>query len=110
MKRPVSYAEFWPHYLAEHARPGTRGLHFLGTALGVLALAAGIASATLWLILLAPVAAYGLAWIGHFGIEGNRPATFRYPLWSLVSDVRMFGLWLAGRLNAELRRHGVDRA
>jgi hypothetical protein len=44
------------------------------------------------------VGAYAMAWIGHFKVEHNRPATFKYPVWSLVSDVRMWGHMVRGRL------------
>ncbi len=42
--------------------------------------------------------------MGHFFVEKNKPASFKYPLWSLCSDFRMFYLWLSGKLDAELEK------
>jgi hypothetical protein len=105
--RPARYAEFWPLYLALHRTPGSRLLHFIGSIVAIAVLLWGLIAGPLWLIALAPIIGYGFAWVGHVAIEGNRPATFGHPVWSLLSDFRMLGLWLGGRLADEFRRHGI---
>ena len=102
-----TFAEFWPYYLREHSRPQTRALHYAGTSLAIaFAIVALVSGRWLFLALL-PVAGYFFAWIGHFGVEKNRPATFTYPVWSLLADFRMWWLWLTGRVGPELERAGV---
>ncbi len=109
MREYQSFETFWPFYLREHSKPRTRALHYIGTtlviAVGVLAVITG---QWLWLIAM-PLAGYFFAWIAHFGVEKNRPATFTYPLWSLGADFKMYFMWLSGRLPAELERAGVKR-
>ena len=109
MNRYRSFAEFWPHYLREHSRPLTRAFHYAGTSLVLLMAGAALATANLWILVALPVAGYGFAWISHFRVERNRPATFTYPAWSLAADFRMWFLWLTGRIGPELERAGVGR-
>jgi hypothetical protein len=104
----TDYRDFWPYYLKEHSQVRTRAFHFLGTGLAVFLLLAFIAFGKLWLLPLALVAGYGPAWAAHFFVEKNRPATFRYPLWSLYSDFRMAWDWLSGTLDEELSKAGVS--
>ena len=106
-RRFSSYREFWPFYMAEHSRARTRALHFLGTALALLCLTlAVIETDPRWLVGTL-LCGYGFAWIGHAFVERNRPATFRHPFWSLASDLRMFALWISGRLEGEIARLGI---
>jgi len=106
-QRIGSFAEFWPYYLGEHSRAGTRALHLVGTTLALGLVVAAVVAGNRWLLLGALLSGYAFAWVGHFAVEHNRPATFRYPLWSLAADWKMWGLALTGGLGAELRRAGV---
>jgi hypothetical protein len=103
-ERITSYAEFWPHYLRAHRDPRTRAMHYLGSFLGLALLMAAAIALDWRLLVAAPIAGYGCAWLAHGGFEGNRPATFGHPVWSLYSDFRMLALWTAGRLQPELEK------
>lgn len=107
--RIQSFADFWPYYLREHARPKTRALHYVGTTLVVGIALFALLSGRTGLFIAVPFAGYGFAWIAHFVVEKNRPATFTHPLWSLAADFKMWALWLTGRLGPELDRAGVPR-
>ena len=105
--RIPSFEEFWPFYVSQHRKRGTRATHFVGTTLGLLLLARGIATGNPAFLLWGLVAAYGFAWIGHFFIEKNRPATFQYPLWSFLGDLKMYGFMWRGKMAGELDRLGL---
>ena len=105
-----SFAEFWPFYLREHAHPVTRALHFTGTTLSLGLLGGAAALRRPSLVAGALVCGYAFAWVGHFFVEHNKPATFKHPLWSFAADWRMWALALTGRLGPELERAGVKGA
>lgn len=96
---PMGYScfgDFWQEYLRQHQHPVNQTLHVLGTIGGLTCLILGWAMSWTWLIAVLPVG-YGLAWVGHFVIEKNRPLTLTYPLWSLRADWKMVALLLTGR-------------
>lgn len=93
-----NFAEFYPYYLAEHQNIICRRLHFIGSwlVLGIIFYAAYSQQwALLWFV---PLCGYGFAWVGHFFFEKNKPATFKYPFYSLWGDWVMFKDILIGRL------------
>ena len=104
-----SFEEFWPYYVLEHSKKTTRLLHFAGTTASIVTLGAAIVKRKPALVPLALVAGYGPAWISHFFIEKNRPATFKYPLWSLLADFRMWGKTLRGTMTREVERQTAKR-
>ena len=99
-----SFAEFWPHYVREHSRPRTRLLHLVGTAIALGCVVYFIVVGKWWLFPLALIPGYGAAWIGHFFIEKNKPATFQHPLWSFMGDYKMIWMMLTGRMDTEVER------
>lgn len=98
MRRFSSLAEFYPFYLSEHRNRTSRRLHFIGSwvVLNLLLLAALTGNG--WWLLAAFLCGYGFAWSGHFFFEKNRPATFRYPLYSFLSDWLMFKDIVVGKI------------
>ncbi len=93
-----SFSEFYPYYLDEHRDPSCRRLHFAGSSLVLIVLVSVLATGAWWWLLALPVIGYGFAWVGHFVFEKNRPATFKYPLYSLMGDWVMFRDMLIGRI------------
>jgi len=92
------FTSFYPFYLSQHTNKTCRRLHFVGSIF-IIALIAYVAVSggysLLWFI---PVIGYGFAWVGHFIFEKNRPATFVYPIYSLMGDWVMFKDILIGKI------------
>lgn len=99
-----SFEEFWPLYVREHKLPTNRALHFIGSSLVLVVVGFMLYSGQYLLLLALPFVGYGFAWTGHFFVEKNRPASFSYPLWSLIADWKMWALTLVGRMGAEVDR------
>jgi hypothetical protein len=95
-----SFEEFWPFYVSQHSKKPTRSIHFIGSTLALGAVAAAVVTRRPALLLGAPLAGYGAAWVSHFFVEKNRPATFTYPLWSLMGDARMWWNMVNGTMDA----------
>ena len=93
-----NFDEFYPFYLSEHANRTSRRLHFIGTSIAALLLAAALLTGNFWLILLALVQGYAFAWVGHFFFEHNKPATFQYPRLSFMGDWRLWWDILSGKI------------
>jgi len=99
-----NFNNFLPEYVRAHRQPGTRVLHLMGTLAGWVLLAAAILLQRWWWIAGALFLPYALAWVSHFFVEHNRPASFQHPLWSWYADQKMVALMLCGKMQEEVRR------
>ena len=94
----ASFRDFYPYYLSEHENVTCRRLHFIGTTLVIATFFYAVLTQRWVLLWLMPIFGYGFAWVGHFFFEKNKPATFKYPLYSLIGDFVMYRDILAGRI------------
>lgn len=93
-----SFSAFYPFYLSQHQNKTCRRLHFVGSGL-IIFMLTYIVITTAWQLLWSlPLIGYGFAWVGHFFFEKNKPATFTYPIYSLIGDWVMFKDILLGKL------------
>lgn len=99
-----TYSEFWDFYVREHSKPLTRLLHLIGTTLGIVLLVYFLSTGRWYYFPLFFVVGYAFAWFAHFVVEKNRPATFKYPFWSFISDFKMIAYMLTGRMGREVDR------
>jgi len=97
-ERIKSFPQFYQFYLTEHSRMWTRIFHFVGTFLVFWVVGFVIYSGKERFLWYLPIVGYGFAWFSHAVFEKNKPATFKYPLWSLLSDFRMFFELLTGKI------------
>lgn len=100
---PKSFAEFWPYYVSQHADPTCRAFHVVGTSAALACLA--LSPVQPRLLLAAPIIGYGMAWIGHFAFEKNKPASWHSPkhfAWSFLGDVKMVAMTFRGRMGDEV--------
>jgi hypothetical protein len=97
-ERYKSFGEFYPFYLSEHSNTVSRRLHFTGTSIALGLLVAAAITQVWWLIPLALIQGYAFAWVGHYFFERNKPATFKYPGFSLMGDWRLWWEILTGKL------------
>ena len=99
---------FYDFYLDEHQNIACRRLHFAGSSFGLLGLAKSVKTGSAKPLVKGIAAGYACAWVGHFFFEKNKPASFKFPLKSFVSDFRMYSDVLRGNLS--LRDRKFDKA
>jgi hypothetical protein len=103
-KRIETFEEFWPYYVREHSKKATRTIHFVGTTAAIALVGYAAVRRKVWPLFVAPFAGYGPAWFSHFFVEGNKPATFKYPRWSLQADFVMWSKIVRGTMDEEVAR------
>lgn len=100
-----NYHEFYRFYLTEHRNIMSRRLHVAGSSTGLLLLGVSLVKSKKRYLPLALLAGYACAWVGHFMFEKNKPASFKQPLYSFISDWRMFTDVVRGNLSLKDRRY-----
>jgi len=106
-ERYKTFEAFWPFYLGEHGLPLTRTLHFIGTTIAFLMILSAVVTLSWQPLIGALVSGYSWAWVSHFFVEKNRPATFTYPGFSFIADWKMWAFMATGKLNGELKRLNI---
>ncbi|KAL4433320.1 hypothetical protein ABPG74_017424 [Tetrahymena malaccensis] len=85
-----NFQEFYPFYLSEHSNITNRRLHYIGTTLSILLQLIIIFLGHYQFIPFVFLSGYIFPWIGHFFFEKNKPASFKYPVLSLMGDIKMW--------------------
>ena len=93
-----SFKEFYPFYLSEHSKSITKLLHLLGSIGVIIIIFFSFYNNNFKLLYYTPFFGYGFAWTGHFFFEKNKPATFKFPLYSFIGDWVMLIDILRGKI------------
>lgn len=97
------YSTFYRFYLTEHRNIMSRRLHVVGSSIGLYCVSKAIRQKKAKYVLYGLLAGYACAWVGHFVFEKNKPASFKQPVYSFISDWRMFADVLRGQLSLQDR-------
>ena len=97
------YHQFYRFYLTEHRNIMSRRLHVAGSSIGLYFFSKAILKRKPRYFIYGLVSGYACAWVGHFVFEKNKPASFKQPLYSFISDWRMFSDVLRGNLSLQDR-------
>ncbi|MEJ5035012.1 DUF962 domain-containing protein [Acinetobacter sp. MYb177] len=97
------YHQFYRFYLTEHRNIMSRRLHVVGSSIGLYFFSKAILKRKPSYFIYGLVSGYACAWVGHFVFEKNKPASFKQPLYSFISDWRMFSDVLRGNLSLQDR-------
>ena len=97
-KKFNSFKEFYPFYLSEHKKTETKLFHMIGTIIVILLFGCSIIAQNWLYIYFTPLAGYSFAWFSHFHYEKNKPATFKYPIYSFIGDWVMFKEIITGEI------------
>ena len=81
----------------------SRRLHVAGSSIGLYFFSKAILKRKPCYFIYGLVSGYACAWVGHFVFEKNKPASFKQPLYSFISDWRMFSDVLRGNLSLQDR-------
>ncbi len=104
------YSEFYRFYLTEHRSIMSRRLHAAGSSIGIYFFTKAIRQRKPKYFVYGLVSGYACAWVGHFVFEKNKPASFKQPLYSFISDWRMLADILQGNLSLKDRKFDkIDR-
>ena len=108
LKLPIrNYHEFYRFYLTEHRNIMSRRLHVAGSCIGLYFFSKAIRQRQAKYFVYGLFSGYACAWIGHFVFEKNKPASFKQPIYSFISDWKMFSDVLRGNLS--LRDRAFDK-
>lgn len=103
----MTFKEFWPLYMRAHRLPGTRGLHYFATAVGIMAAIEAIAARQPLIFVLGIAVCYAIALATHWFVEHNQPLIRVNAFWGAIADLRMCWLALTGQVGSEFARHGI---
>ena len=99
-----NYSEFYRFYLTEHRSMMSRRLHATGSSLGIYFFSKAIRQRKAKYFVYGLVSGYACAWVGHFVFEKNKPASFKQPFYSFISDWRMLADIVRGNLSLKDRK------